>query len=139
MKYLLEEWALKGGTLTQLEEALLCLGKKEVISGMLYITFNFNCDLSVDQCIISLVIFYCQIYMLYKRRRVLLLTLVNRSLPNPMINQVTYILYIIVIYKSVFCKGDTKKYMTIYVPITLYSVITNYFLIEYNSCYYFIM
>ena len=36
MKYLLEEWALKGGTLTQLEEALLCLGKKEVIPGMLY-------------------------------------------------------------------------------------------------------
>ena len=36
MKYLLEEWSLKGGTLTQLEDALLCLGKKEVISGMLY-------------------------------------------------------------------------------------------------------
>ena len=88
MKYLLEEWSLKGGTLTQLEEALLCLGKKEVIPGMLYMTVNFNCDLSVDQGIITLVIFYCQIYMLYKRRRVLLLTLVNRSLPNPIINQV---------------------------------------------------
>ena len=36
MKYLLEEWALKGGTLTQLEDALLCLGKKEVIPGMLH-------------------------------------------------------------------------------------------------------
>ena len=36
MKYLLEEWALKGGTLTQLEEALLNLGKIEVIPGMLY-------------------------------------------------------------------------------------------------------
>ena len=78
--------------------------------------------------------------MLYKRRRVLLLTLVNRSLPNPMINQVTYILYIIVIYKSVLSKGDTKTYMAIYVPNTLYSVIINYFLTEYNSCfYYFIM
>ena len=140
MKYLLEEWALKGGTLTQLEEALLYLGKKEVITGMLYMTVNLNCDLLLEQGIISLVIFYCQIYVLYKRRRVLLLTLVNRSLSNPMINQVTYILYIIVIYKSVFCKGDTNKYMTIYVPITLYSVITNYFLTKYNSCfYYFIM
>ena len=140
MKYLLEEWALKGGTLTQLEKALLYLGKKEVIPGMLYMTVNFNCDLSVEQGIISHVIFYCQIYVLYKRKRILLLTLVNRSLPNPMINQVTYILYIIVIYKSVFCKGDTNKYMTIYVPITLYSVITNYFLTEYHSCfYYFIM
>ena len=98
MKYLLEEWALKGGTLTQLEEALLHLGKKEVIPGMLYMNVNFNCDLSVEQGIISFVIFYCQIYVLYKRRRVLLLTLVNRSLPNTMINQVTYILYIIVIY-----------------------------------------
>ena len=98
MKYLLEEWALKGGTLilTQLEDALLHLGKKELIPGMLYITVNLNCDLSVEQGIISLVIFYCQIYVLYKRRRVLLLTLVNRSLPNPMINQVTYILYIMV-------------------------------------------
>ena len=47
MKYLLEEWALKGGTLTQLEEALLHLGKKEVISGMLYMTVNFNSDLSL--------------------------------------------------------------------------------------------
>ena len=36
MKYLLEEWALKGGTLTQFEDALLHLGKKEVIPGMLY-------------------------------------------------------------------------------------------------------
>ena len=104
---------------------------------VIYDSVNFNCDLSVDQGIISLVIFYCQIYVLYKRRRVLLLTLVNRSLPNPMINQVTYILYIIVIYKSVFCKGDTNKYMTIYVPITLYSVITNYFLTEYNNCFYY--
>ena len=137
MKYLLEEWALKGGTLTQLEDAILHLGKKEVIPGMLYMTVNFNCDLSVDQGIISLVIFYRQAYMLYKRRRVLLLTLVNRSLPNPIINQVTYILYIIVIYKSVFCKRDTNKYMTIYVPITLYNVITNYYLIQYNSCFYY--
>ena len=40
--YLLEEWSLKGGTLTQLEEALLYLGKKEVISGMLYMTVKFN-------------------------------------------------------------------------------------------------
>ena len=140
MKYLLEEWALKGGTLKQLEEALLHLGKKEVITGMLYMTVNFNCDLLLEQGIISLVIFYCQTYMLYKRKRVLLLTLVNRSLPNPMMNQVIYILYIIVIYKSVLCKGDTNKYMTIYVSITLYSVVTNYFLIKYNSCfYYFIM
>ena len=101
MKYLLEEWALKGGTLTQLEEALLHLGKKKVIPGMLYMTVNFNFDLSVEQSTMFLFIFYCQIYMLYKRRRVLLLTLVNRSLLNPSMNQVTYILYIIVIYKSV--------------------------------------
>ena len=58
MKYLLEEWALKGGTLTQLEEALIHIGKKEVISGMLYMTVNFDCGLSVEQDIISLVIFY---------------------------------------------------------------------------------
>ena len=137
MMCLLEEWALKGGTLTQLEEALFYLGKKEVIPGMLYMTVNFSCDLSVKQNIISPFIFYYQICMLYKRRRVLLLTLVNRSLPNPMINQVTYILYIIVIYKPVFSKGDIKKYMAIYIPITLYSVITNYFLTEYNSCFYY--
>ena len=139
MKYLLEEWSLKGGTLTQLEDSLLYLGKKEVIPGMLYMTVNFSCDLSVEQDIISSS-FYYQIYTLYKRKRVLLLTLVNRFLPNPMINQVTYILYIIVIYKPVFSKGDTKKYIAIYVPITLYSVIINYFHLEYNSCfYYFIM
>ena len=36
MKYLLEEWSIKGGTLTQLEDALLHIGKKDVISGMLY-------------------------------------------------------------------------------------------------------
>ena len=137
MKYLLEEWSLKGGTLTQLKDALLNLGKKEVIPGMLYITVNFNCDLSVDQGIISLVIFYRQAYMFYKRRRVLLLTLVNRSPPNPSMNQVTYILYILVIYKSVFCKGDTNKYMTVYVHITLYSVITNYFLPEYDNWFYY--
>ena len=54
MKYLLEEWALKGGILTQLEEALLYLGKREVIHGMLYLTVNFiNYDLSVEQDIIS--------------------------------------------------------------------------------------
>ena len=58
MKYLLDEWALKGGTLTQLEDSLLHLGKKEVIPGMLYMTVNFNCDLSVEQDNISLVIFY---------------------------------------------------------------------------------
>ena len=139
MMFLLKEWSEKEGTLTELD-TLHNLVKKEVIPGMLYITVNLNCYISVDQDIISLVIFYCQIYMLYKRKRVLLLTLVNRSLPSSMINQVTYILYIIVIYKPVFCKGDTNKYMTTYVLITLYSVITNYFLIEYNRCfYYFIM
>ena len=36
MKYLLEEWSLKGGTLTQLEEALLHLHMKHVISGKSY-------------------------------------------------------------------------------------------------------
>ena len=36
MKQLLEEWSIKGGTLTQLEDALLHIGKKNVISGMLY-------------------------------------------------------------------------------------------------------
>ena len=33
MKYLLEEWSLKGGTLTQLEDALLHLDMKYVIPG----------------------------------------------------------------------------------------------------------
>ena len=142
MKCLLEEWVLKGGTLTQLEDSLLYLGKKEVIPGMLYITVNFNCNLSIEQDIISLVIFYYQIYMLYMRRRVLLLTLVNRSLPNPMINQVTYILYIIYLYisQAVLSKGDTKRvhdYIYMYLS-HLYSVITNYFLTEYNnSCVYY--
>ena len=40
MKYLLEEWALTGGTITQLEKALVYLGKKEVIPGMLYMTMS---------------------------------------------------------------------------------------------------
>ena len=39
---MLEEWALKGGTLTQLEEAVLYVGKKEVISGMLYMTVIYQ-------------------------------------------------------------------------------------------------
>ena len=34
MKYLLEEWSIKGGTLTQLEDALFHIDKKDVISGM---------------------------------------------------------------------------------------------------------
>ena len=34
MKYLLEEWSIKGGTLTQLEDALLHIDKKDVISGL---------------------------------------------------------------------------------------------------------
>ena len=33
MKYLLEEWSLKGGTLTHLEDALLYLDMKHVIPG----------------------------------------------------------------------------------------------------------
>ena len=40
MKLLLEEWALTGGTLTQLEEALLYIDKKELIPGMLYMTMT---------------------------------------------------------------------------------------------------
>ena len=36
MSHLLEEWSIKGGTLTQLENALLHIGEKDVISGMLY-------------------------------------------------------------------------------------------------------
>ena len=36
MKCLLEEWSIKGGTLRQLEDALLHIGKNDVISGMLY-------------------------------------------------------------------------------------------------------
>ena len=36
MKQLLEEWSIKGGTLTQLEDALLHIGEKDLISGMLY-------------------------------------------------------------------------------------------------------
>ena len=38
MRLLLEEWSIKGGALTQLEDALLHIGKKDLISGMLYIT-----------------------------------------------------------------------------------------------------
>ena len=34
MKCLLEEWSIKGGTLTQLEDALVRIGKKGVHSGM---------------------------------------------------------------------------------------------------------
>ena len=41
MKYLLEEWSIKGGTLTQLQDALFHIGKKDVISGMLYCSVNF--------------------------------------------------------------------------------------------------
>ena len=37
MKCLLEEWSLKGGTLTQLEEALLHVGMKHIIPGKSYI------------------------------------------------------------------------------------------------------
>ena len=40
MKYLLEEWALREGTLTQLENALVYLDKKEIIPGMLYMTMS---------------------------------------------------------------------------------------------------
>ena len=36
MKYLLEEWSVKGGTLTQLEKALLHLHMKHVITGKNY-------------------------------------------------------------------------------------------------------
>ena len=37
MRYLLEEWSIKrGGTLSQLENALLHLDMKDVIPGMLY-------------------------------------------------------------------------------------------------------
>ena len=36
LKYLLEEWSLKGGTLAQLEEALLHLDMKHVIPGKNY-------------------------------------------------------------------------------------------------------
>ena len=37
MKCLLEEWSLKGGTLTQLEEALLHVDMKHIIPGKSYI------------------------------------------------------------------------------------------------------
>ena len=36
MKYLLKEWSVKGGTLSQLKDALLHLDMKDVIPGMLY-------------------------------------------------------------------------------------------------------
>ena len=36
MKYLLEEWSIKGGTLSQLKDALFHLDMKDVIPGMLY-------------------------------------------------------------------------------------------------------
>ena len=51
MKYLLEEWSIKGGTLTQLEDALFHIGKKDVISGMFSsvndIKYYYYCDLIV--------------------------------------------------------------------------------------------
>ena len=47
MKYLLEEWSIKGGTLTQLEDALLHIDKKYVISGMLY----YNVNIVICQCV----------------------------------------------------------------------------------------
>ena len=40
MKYLLEEWSLKGGTLTQLEETLLHFDMKHVIPGKSYSEHN---------------------------------------------------------------------------------------------------
>ena len=43
MKYLLEEWSLKGGTLTQLEEALFHLNMKHVITGKSYSTYSTIC------------------------------------------------------------------------------------------------
>ena len=36
MKCLLEEWSIKGGTMTQLEDALFHIDKKDIISVMLY-------------------------------------------------------------------------------------------------------
>ena len=36
MKCLLERWLIKGGTLKELEVALLQLGKDEIITGMMY-------------------------------------------------------------------------------------------------------
>ena len=56
MKYLLEEWSIKGGTLTQLEDALLHIGKKDVISGMLYYIVSIVICEGVKQDIITIVI-----------------------------------------------------------------------------------
>ena len=58
MKYLLEEWSKKGGTLTQLQEALLHIGKKDVISGMLYYGVNFVIYRCVEHHIITIVILF---------------------------------------------------------------------------------
>ena len=42
MKYLLEEWALNGGTLTQLADAPLCRSMKDVHSSMLYLILQYQ-------------------------------------------------------------------------------------------------
>ena len=50
MKQLLEEWSIKGGTLTQLEDALFHIDKKDIISGMLYyymLYLSQNCHYSI--------------------------------------------------------------------------------------------
>ena len=50
MKYLLEEWSIKGGTLSQLEDALFHLDMKDVIPGMLY--YNASLLLTIEHIIL---------------------------------------------------------------------------------------
>ena len=56
MKYLLEKWSLKGGTLTQLEEALLHLDMKHIVLGKLlaYINIIFTCTLVSHFVLVSI-------------------------------------------------------------------------------------
>ena len=50
MKYLLEEWSIKGGVLSQLEDALFHLDMKDVIPGMLY--YNASLVLTIEHIIL---------------------------------------------------------------------------------------
>ena len=59
MKYLLEEWALNGGTLTQLADAPLCRSMKDVNSGMLYLILQCQLNKQNDIIIIMLT---CHLY-----------------------------------------------------------------------------
>ena len=69
MKYLLEEWSINGGTLTQLEDALLHIGKKDIISGMFCYSVNFLICQCVKCNIINIVILLSGLLALQDKER----------------------------------------------------------------------